>query len=101
MITVYLGIAIVITILVLIYVYSGLTFNIYLVIYIIGAIVVLAGGTITSVNSGKTLAAVLFICSFSDLLKNVSGNTGCYLSVSNLNASHILKLKHIKFICYR
>jgi hypothetical protein len=60
MITAYLGIAIVLTILVLIYFYSGVTFNIYLVIYIIGAISVLAGGTVTSVNSGKTLAAVLF-----------------------------------------
>ena len=60
MLTTYLGIAIVITVLVLIYVYSGQTFNIGLVIYVIGAIAVIVGGTLTAFNSGKTLAAVLF-----------------------------------------
>lgn len=60
MITTYLGIAIVLTSLVLLYVYSGKTFNIYLVIYVISAIAVIAGGTVTAFNTGKTLAAVLF-----------------------------------------
>jgi len=60
MLTTYLGIAIVLTIIVLIAVYSGQTFNIGLVIYIISAIAVIAGGTITAFNSGKILAAILF-----------------------------------------
>ena len=60
MLTTYLGIAIVLTIIVLIAVYSGQIFNIGLVIYIISAIAVIAGGTITAFNSGKTLTAVLF-----------------------------------------
>ena len=60
MLTTYLGIAIVLTILVLLYVYSGQTFNIYLIIYVIGAISVIAGGTVTAFNTGKSLAAVLF-----------------------------------------
>jgi hypothetical protein len=60
MLTTYLGIAIVLTVLVLIAVYSGQTFNIGLVIYIISAIAVIAGGTVTAFNSGKTLAAILF-----------------------------------------
>lgn len=60
MITTYLGIAIILTALVLLYVYSGKTFNIGLIIYIISAIAVIAGGTVTAFNTGKTLAAVLF-----------------------------------------
>ena len=60
MLAVYLGIAIVLTVLLLIYFYSGITFNIYLIIYIISAISVIAGGTVTAFNTGKSLAAVLF-----------------------------------------
>ena len=60
MLTTYLGIAIVLTVLVLLHFYSGVTFNIYLIIYIISAISVIAGGTVTAFNTGKTLAAVLF-----------------------------------------
>jgi len=60
MLNTYLGIAIVLTVLVLIAVYSGKTFNIGLIIYIVSAIAVIAGGTVTAFNSGKTLAAVLF-----------------------------------------
>jgi hypothetical protein len=60
MLTTYLGIAIVLTVLILLYVYSGQTFNIYLVIYVIGAISVIAGGTLTAFNGNRILAAILF-----------------------------------------
>jgi len=60
MLTTYLGFAIVIIIIVFLFVYSDQTFNIYLLLYVIGAISVIAGGTITSVNSGKSIAAGLF-----------------------------------------
>lgn len=60
MLAAYLGIAIVITVLILIFVYSGQTFNIGLIIYVISAISVITGGTLTAFNGGKTLAAVLF-----------------------------------------
>jgi len=60
MLATYLGIAIIVTVLVLIYIYSELTFNIGLVIYVVSAISVIAGGTLTAFNSGKTLTAVLF-----------------------------------------
>ena len=60
MLTTYLGFAIVIIILILLFLYSGLTFNIYLIIYVIGAIAVLVGGTLTAFNMAKTLAAILF-----------------------------------------
>ena len=60
MLTTYLGIAIVITVLILLYVYSGQIFNIYLIIYVIGAISVITGGTLTAFNGNKILAAILF-----------------------------------------
>ena len=60
MLTTYLGIAIVITVLILIFVYSGQAFNIGLVIYVIGAISVITGGTLTAYNGNKVLAAILF-----------------------------------------
>ncbi|NBY39661.1 MAG: hypothetical protein EBQ66_01805 [Flavobacteriia bacterium] len=60
MLTAYLGIAIVLTVLILLYIYSGQTFNIYLIIYVIGAISVITGGTLTAFNGNKILAAILF-----------------------------------------
>lgn len=60
MLAAYLGIAIVITVLILLFVYSGQTFNIYLIIYVIGAISVITGGTLTAFNGNKILAAILF-----------------------------------------
>ena len=60
MLTTYLGIAIIITVLILIFFYSGQTFNIGSVIYIISAISVISGGTLTAFNNGKTLTAILF-----------------------------------------